>query len=296
MGFRKFNQTHSTWSFQVNFIDDIDENIWFQSTLERWAHGRWANIPFLGKQRDPCRTIYKYFPEIWLMFSTTLNIKPRDKCPVPKGLYTVKNHPIGWVHTKFPMWEGKMRVKLRWTGSENMKNDYLCMILNLDCSANKDVEIESITVCPNNEQNRYPINGMTFKKINHTHSAWSFQVNFIDNIDEKIWFYTTLERWTHGRWASIPFLGKQKDPCRTILKYFPQPWIMFETALNINPPTKCPIPKGIYTVKNYSIKLTNTKFPMWYGKMRINLIWTGSEDLKDVYMCMILNLDVKDSI
>ncbi|KAL3278392.1 hypothetical protein HHI36_013720 [Cryptolaemus montrouzieri] len=185
-----------------------------------------------------------------------------------------------------------------------MKSLYLILIvafflLHQDLvigSKKVEISVENMDVCPNNNKNRYPIRGMTYKRINKTHSAVSFNVNILDDIDEKIWFHIQLDRWANGRWVGMPFVGAQRDPCRFTIKYFPDAWISFVNDLNVQHPEKCPLPKGNYTASNSIIKTNTLDLPLWNGKMRAIYKWADSKQLKNIYYCLIIVVEVKEQL
>ncbi|XP_045469118.1 uncharacterized protein LOC123676892 [Harmonia axyridis] len=157
------------------------------------------------------------------------------------------------------------------------------------------LQLESFSVCPENENTRYPIRDLTFNRVNATHSALSLKVSFLDDIGDNIWSQIILERWTSGGWASVPFVT-QKNPCKMCLQYFPEIWIGYFRAMGVKEPEKCPIPKGDYVLENYLIPMQGVKIPFWKGRFRVKVLWTGSKDSNDIYYCLEIGASSEEKI
>ncbi|XP_044766436.1 uncharacterized protein LOC123322555 [Coccinella septempunctata] len=132
LSFNRMNETHSVLSFKVDYLDDIGENIWTQIELERWANGGWVSVPFIT-QKNPCKMGLNYFPEIWVTFLKAMKVEEPDKCPIPKGSYSLQNFLIPIQTVKIPLWTGRFRLKNIWTGSKKSKDYYYCLEVGLTC-------------------------------------------------------------------------------------------------------------------------------------------------------------------
>ncbi|KAL3271254.1 hypothetical protein HHI36_021745 [Cryptolaemus montrouzieri] len=72
------------------------------------------------------------------------------------------------------------------------------------------MEVDNLSVCPENDKLESPIKNLKYVKINRTHSALSFDLPLIHPLGETTGFQIALERWANGGWVTLPFMTSQK--------------------------------------------------------------------------------------
>ncbi|XP_044764543.1 uncharacterized protein LOC123321106 [Coccinella septempunctata] len=170
-------------------------------------------------------------------------------------------------------------------------NIYFCESVGLKNS----VEMQNVHVCPENDKLKEPVSNLKFTKINKTHSALTMDYSYAKDIDDKTGYTVKLERWSDGGWVEWPFLPKQKNMCKSMMKLFPSIWLEANKDTNITHPDKCPIPAGRYHMENHIFDFTGLYAPIRLGKFRLTIKVTDDEN-KDLLYCLILEVTVEQRV
>nr|XP_023019849.1 uncharacterized protein LOC111508540 isoform X1 [Leptinotarsa decemlineata] len=111
--FTKINKTTKSLSFDLELKRPFDKTVGGILELEKWTPEGWRKLPFIPMIPDACRLFLRYYKDIWSNFMRALGVKHPDRCPIPAGNYSMKQHVFsygGAITNSFPF-KGRCRLR-----------------------------------------------------------------------------------------------------------------------------------------------------------------------------------------
>ena len=153
------------------------------------------------------------------------------------------------------------------------------------------VNIESGTLCPDNDKLEVPMRMFRVDRLNRTHRVFNVDFTFTQPLDESAEGTLLMDKWSNGKWINMPFFPFHRDPCNVAMTMSPpgviSMWVEMERSLGIRNPGKCPVAAGHYTMKNYVIDMTYD-FPFFSGRFRATPMFRRIATKKKIFCAIII--------
>ena len=135
------------------------------------------------------------------------------------------------------------------------------------------IDLESGSLCPDNNELEIPMRNYRIDRINRTHRALSLDFSFAHPVNNNAEIGLIVEKWSEGVWRAIHVFPTKFPFCKIAdshVKTFQDIFVNLKKGMGLKNSERCDIPAGNYSVRtHYEIR---EEIPFWDGRFRSTFV------------------------
>ena len=151
------------------------------------------------------------------------------------------------------------------------------------------IDVESASLCPDNNELEIPMRKCRIDRINRTHRAISMDFSFAQPVNRSSEIGLTIEKWTEGAWHAIRAIPRKTNFCNVLdspVHMFKDMFVNLKKVAGLKHPERCDFPAGNYSVR-YPVDITGD-VPFWSGRFRATVVVKRIKNYRKVFCAQAL--------